>query len=277
MIFGLSPAELGTLALALCFAGLVTGFMAGLLGIGGGGILVPVLYETFAALGVDPSIRMHLSLGTALLVIIPTGLRSFLSHNAKGAVDWEFLRRTGPWVVGGVICGVLVAKGVNSAVLKWVWVVAGLALAAKMVFGRDDWRLGTELPKSKLVEIAAAIIGLISTLMSIGGAAYFVTMMVLYGRPLIQAVATSAGFGPIIAIPGALGFAAAGWGEPGLPPLSLGFVNILGALLIIPASVFAAPLGVRVAHGIPKRTLELCFAAFLTLVAMRFLYSLLTS
>jgi len=276
MVAELSVGELAALAGALIVAGLATGFLAGLLGIGGGGILVPVLYETFSVLGVDPSFRMHLCLGTSLAVIAPTGLRSFLAHKEKGAVDLALLKRLGPWVIVGVLVGVLVAKGVSSTVLKWIWVVAGLALAAKMAFGRDAWRLGDDIPKNPLVEAAAAAIGFISTLMSIGGAAYFVTLMTLYGRPLLQAVATSSGFGPLIAMPGIIGFAWAGMGVPGLPPLSIGFVNLLGAAIIVPASVLAAPYGVRVAHGIPKRSLELAFAMFLTIVALRFLASLLS-
>lgn len=263
------------LALALAVAGLVTGVLAGLFGIGGGGILVPVLYETFSQLGVDPAIRMQMALGTSLLVIAPTSLKSFAGHRAKGLVDETLLWRLIPWIVVGVIGGVLVARTAPSAALKAVWVVAGSLLALKMFLGRDDWRLGADIPKSLFVDAYAALVGFLSTLMSIGGAAFIVTLMTLYGRSLLSAVSTASGFGPAIAVPGIVGFVWAGFGHASVPPLSLGFVSLIGAALIIPTSLLAAPWGVRLAHGIPKRRLELAFASFLLLVALRFLASLL--
>ena len=267
--------ELAALALALAAAGLVTGFLAGLLGVGGGAILVPVLYELFTLLGVDEAVRMHMVLGTSLAVIVPTALRSVSGHFAKGAVDTGVLRRLGPWVAVGVLLGVLTAKVASTSALKWVWVVAGSLMALKMALGRDDWRLGDSLPKSKGLELTATGIGVVSALMSIGGGMFVVTLLTLYAMPIHAAVATSSGFGPIISIPGALGFIWAGWGVPGRPPFSLGYVNVLGAALVVPTSLLAVPFGVRVAHAIPKRSLELAFAVFLTCVVTRFLVSLL--
>lgn len=270
----ITVASFGVLALALLVAGLSVGFLSGLLGVGGGGVLVPVLYETFSALEVDPEIRMHMALGTSLAVIVPTSLRSFAAHWAKGAVDKQALRRIGPWIVVGVGLGVLFADRASGTALKWVWVVFGSLIAAKMAFGREDWRLGDDLPKPPRLELYSVAVGLVSVLMSIGGAAFIVSMLTLYGRSILQAVATSSGVGPLIAIPGVVGLAWAGWGHAGLPPLSLGYVNVLGAALIIPASVLAAPWGVRLAHGISRRKLELAFAAFLAVVVLRFLVSL---
>lgn len=262
------------LAGALVLAGLITGFLSGLLGIGGGGILVPVLYETFAVIGVDAGIRMHMALGTSLAVIAVTSWSSFNAHRARGSVDTAFLKRLGPWVLAGVLVGILVASRSSSEVLKWLWIVFGSLMALKMAVGRDDWRLGSALPKSFAVEAFAAAVGFISVLMSIGGGAYMVSLMTLYGRPLLQAVGTSSGFGPLIAVPGMLGFAVAGFGAAGLPPLSLGYVSLIGAAAIIPTGILAAPWGVRLAHGIPKRRLELAFALFLTLVVSRFIATL---
>lgn len=263
------------LAVALIAAGAVVGLMSGLLGIGGGGILVPVLYETFAAIGVDPDIRMHMALGTSLAVIVPTSLRSFSAHRAKGVVDLALLRRMGPWVVLGVLVGILVADQASSKALKWVWVCFGTVMALKMAFGREEWRLGDEIPRGPGIEVYAVLVGLVSVLISIGGAAFIVALMTLYGRPTLQAVATSSGFGPLIAIPGALGYVWAGWGDPRVPPFSLGYVSLIGAALVMPMSILVAPIGVKIAHGIPKRRLELAFAAFLTVVVARFLWLLL--
>ncbi len=274
MLLGLPLGELVWLAGVLLAAGLVMGLLAGLLGIGGGGIVVPILFEVFAALGVAEDVRMHLCVGTTLAVIMPTSLRSFMSHKAKGAVDMEVIRSMAVPVVAGVAIGVLVARLSDDAVLKGIWAGAATAMALKLFFGRESWRLGDRIPGNPARALYGAFIGLISTLMSIGGGAFVTMMMTLYGRPIHQAVATSSGFGPMIAIPGTIGFIWAGWGAPGLPPGSLGYVSLLGAAVIIPASVMAAPLGVRLAHGISRRALELAFATFLTVVAGRFFWSL---
>jgi uncharacterized protein len=270
-----SSGGLGLLALALAASGLATGFLAGLLGIGGGAILVPVLYEVLGAVGVDEAIRMHVSVGTSLAVILPTSLRSFLLHKAKGAVDMSIVTSMAPAVILGVLAGALIARFASRAGLQWVWVVSATLMSLRLFLARDDWRLGAELPGLAVRSIYGAIVGLISALMSVGGAVYIVMFMTLYGRSLHQAVATSSGFGMLIALPGVLGMIWAGWGVPALPPFSLGYVSLLGAGLIIPTSLLAAPLGVRVAHGISRRKLELAFATLLLSVAVRFLYGLL--
>jgi uncharacterized membrane protein YfcA len=275
MDLGVAPSYIAVLVLALLAGGLVTGFLAGLLGIGGGGVLVPVLYELFSALGVPESVRMHMVLGTSFAVIVPTALRSLRGHLAKGAVDTDLLRRIGPFVVAGVVVGAALVSTVSGTALKWVWIVCGSLLAVKMALGRDDWRLGNDLPRRSVMQAIAFAIGLISTLMSIGGGMFFVSVLTLYGRSLLSAVATSSGLGPMIAVPGLIGYIWAGWNASDLPPFSLGYVSLLSAALIIPTSVLAAPYGVRTAHGISKRKLELAFAAFLALVALRLLISVL--
>jgi uncharacterized membrane protein YfcA len=148
-------------------------------------------------------------------------------------------------------------------------------MSVKLAFGRDDWRLGDDLPRNPLVELFGVFVGAVSTLLSIGGGAFVTTMLTLYGRTIQRAVGTSAGIGALIALPGAIGLAWAGWGEAGLPPFSLGYVSLIGAALMIPTSVLAAPWGARLAHGISRRSLELAFAALLSTVGLRFLVSLL--
>jgi uncharacterized protein len=275
MDLGIPAGELALLLGALLAAGLATGLLAGLLGIGGGGILVPVLYELFGSQGVDEAIRMHLAVGTSLAVIIPTSLRSFAAHRARGAVDMEILKSMAVPVIAGVCLGALLARYADDAVLKAIWVVAATLMATRLYLGGRGWQLGDAIPGNPFRALYGGFVGLISTLMSIGGGAFVTTMMVLYGRSIHNAVATSSGFGPLIAIPGTLGFIWAGWHASGLPPGSLGYVSLLGALLIVPTSVLAAPLGVRLAHGISRRKLELAFATFLMLVSLRFLLSLL--
>ena len=272
---GMPSGELLGLAGTLLAAGVVTGLLAGLLGIGGGGILVPVLYEVFGALGVDDAIRMHLAVGTSLAVIVPTSLRSFAAHHARGAVDLDLVRSMAPWVVLGVGLGAVLARYSNEAVLKAIWVVAASIMSLKLFLGRQDWQLGDAVPGQPFRALYGGFVGLVSTLMSIGGGVFITALLTFYGQPMQRAVATSSAFGPIIAIPGALGFVWAGWHAAGRPPGSLGYVSLLGALVIIPTSVLAAPLGVRVAHGISRRKLELAFATFLVVVGMRFLFSLI--
>jgi uncharacterized protein len=274
MDVGVPPGELAALAGALLAAGFATGLLAGLLGIGGGGILVPVLYELFGVLGADDAIRMHLAVGTSLAVIVPTSLRSFAGHRARGAVDMDLVRSMALPVVAGVALGAVLARYSNEAVLKGIWVVAASIVALKLFFGRQDWRLGDVIPGQPFRALYGGFVGLVSTLMSIGGGVFITALMTFYGHPMQRAVATSSAFGPIIAIPGTLGFVWAGWAVAGRPPGSLGYVSLLGALMIIPTSVLAAPLGVRIAHGISRRKLELAFATFLVLVAARFLLSL---
>jgi uncharacterized membrane protein YfcA len=274
MDLGVPASELAWLVVALLAAGFVTGLLAGLLGIGGGGILVPLLYELFGALGVDDGVRMHLAVGTSLAVIVPTSLRSFAAHRARDAVDLDLVKSMALPVVAGVALGAVVARHADATALKLIWIVAASLIALKLFFGRDGWRLGDAVPGNPFRAIYGAFVGLLSTLMSIGGGAFITGLMTFYGQPMQRAVATSSGFGPIISIPGTLGFIWAGWGVAGRPPGSLGYVSLLGALLIIPTSVLAAPLGVRIAHGISRRRLELAFAAFLTLVALKFLLSL---
>lgn len=274
MELGVPVGELAVMIGALVAGGLLTGFLVGLLGVGGGGIMVPVLYEVFSALAIDPAIRMHLAVGTALAVMIPTSLRSFMAHKRRGGVDMSLIKRLILPVFIGVVIGSVIAKYSHTTTLKWVWVVFGSLIALKMLFGRESWKLGDEIPKSRIVDLYGVAVGTISTLMSIGGGAYITTMMTLYGRSIQQAVGTSSGFGPMIALPGMLGFVWAGWQHPGLPPGSIGYVSLLGAAAMIPASVLAAPLGARVAHGISRRTLELAFGLFVGTVVIRFLYNI---
>jgi uncharacterized protein len=272
---GMPLSEILGLAGALLAAGLVTGLLAGLLGIGGGGILVPVLYEVFGALGVDDAVRMHLAVGTSLAVIVPTSLRSFAAHRARGAVDLDLVKSMALWVVAGVGLGAVLARYANQDALKGIWVAAAGLISLKLFLGRQDWQLGDAVPGQPFRALYGGFVGLVSTLMSIGGGIFITALMTLYGQPMQRAVATSSAFGPIIAIPGALGFVWAGWHAAGRPPGSLGYVSVLGALLIIPTSVLAAPLGVHIAHGISRRKLELAFATFLVVVGLRFLFSLI--
>lgn len=265
----LTGETLGLIA-ALIASGIIAGLMAGLFGIGGGAVLVPVLYQFLAILGVDESVRMHVAVATSLGIIVPTSLRSFFAHKARGAVDMELLKS---WLIPlplGVVAASLVAAHVSGQGLKGIFAVIAVAVSLRMFFNRDSWRLGNDIPGFPIRPLCGALIGFFSTLMGIGGGVMNNTFMTLYGRPIHQAVATSAGTGVLISIPGVIGMVWAGWGEPLLPQFSLGYVNLLGVAVIMPLTTFAAPFGVKLAHRMPKRALELAFGTFLMLVAIRF-------
>ena len=267
--------DLMPLALALSGAGIIAGVIAGVFGVGGGAVLVPVFYQLFAYLGVDDAVRMHLCVGTSLGIIVPTSIRSFKGHLAKGAVDTGMLKAIALPIVIGVVIGSLLAAYVPADGLKAVFAGVACLIGLKMLLGRADWRLGDDLPGQPGMGMIGVGIGTLSTLMGIGGGVFGNTVMTMYGRPIHQAVATSSGLGVLISIPGVLGFMAAGWGREGLPPLSLGYVSLIGVALVIPASVLAAPIGVRIAHAISRRRLEMAFALFLFFVSIRFFYAML--
>lgn len=266
--------EILTLAAALVASGLIAGLLAGLFGIGGGGILVPILYELFRAAGVPEAHCMHLAVGTSLAIIIPTAFRSFRAHHKRGAVDMEVVYRLAPAVAAGVLAGIALAQYAGGGLLKTMFACSAFAMSAKLLAGRDRGLLGTELPGNPANFIVGLVIGLISTLIGIGGGVYVSTYMTLFRRPIHQAVATSSAFGPVIAIPGVAGYIWAGWHMPELPPASLGYVSLLGLALVAPLSSFAAPIGVRIAHGISRRKLEVAFALLLAMMGARLLASL---
>jgi uncharacterized protein len=275
MMSGLASSEIAELALALVAGGLVTGFLAGLLGIGGGGIIVPVLYELFRIMGVDDGVRMQVCVATSLAIIIPTSVRSARAHWRRGAVNYGVIRRLGPWVVAGAILGVFVASHAPASFLKGVFVASTLFMASRIVFGSGRAVASETLPGLPWDGLAGAAIGLIATLIGISGGAYITAYMRLYGWSIHTGVGTASAFGPIIAIPAVIGYIVEGWGAPIALPLSLGYVSLLGFAIIAPVSVLTAPLGVRVAHGLSRRTLEYVFFAFLLSVALRFLLSLI--
>ena len=155
--------------------------------------------------------------------------------------------------------------------------------AFRLIFGRASWRLGDELPKGPLMKAYGIVVGLLSTLMGIGGGLFSNLLMTFYGRPIHQAVATSSALAVLISIPGALGYVYAGWPAaahyPDVAalqlPFALGYVSLIGAVLVMPTSMLTAPLGVRAAHAMSKRTLEIAFGTYLFIVGGRFVVSLL--
>jgi uncharacterized protein len=275
MILGVPLSELLWLALAIVVGGVITGLLAGLFGIGGGAVIVPVLYEVFRILDVPDAVRMQLCVGTSLAIIVPTTIQSYLTHRAKGLVVPGVLRLWALPAVLGVVCGAAIAYFAPAAVFKIAFVVIATFIATKFLFAGDRWNLGTDLPGPAPMRLYGFIIGLTSSLMGVSGGSLSNIALTLYGKSIHQAVATSAGLGVPITIVGTLGYVLAGLHERALlPPFSLGFVSLIGVVIMAPVSSFAAPYGARLAHRLSRRTLEIAFSIFLLLISARFLVSL---
>ncbi len=282
-IAGLDVAELAQLALLLVAVGALSGFLAGLFGIGGGAILVPVFYECFRLAGVPLEVRMPLCIGTSLAIIIPTSISSFRAHYLRGAVDMKILRQWWLPVVIGVIAGGITARYAPERLFKIVFVMVAYSAATRLLLARETWKIGEDFPKGPLMKLYGFVIGLLSTLMGVGGGLFLNLLMTFYGRPIHQAVATSSALAVLISIPGAIGYIYAGWpAAMSYPdvlalqlPFAIGYVSLIGAALVIPTGLLTAPLGVRAAHSMSKRTLEVAFGCYLFIVGSRFVISLL--
>ncbi|MBX9873770.1 MAG: sulfite exporter TauE/SafE family protein, partial [Beijerinckiaceae bacterium] len=194
----------------------------------------------------------------------------------KGMVDMSILKIWAVPVVLGVIVGSYIARFAPADLFKIIFVIVAIFSALRLLFASDRWQLGTEMPGRVLMTVYGGVIGVLSALMGIGGGQLSSLFMTFYGRPIHQAVATSSGLGVLISIPGALGFIYAGWPKMDvLPPLSLGYVSLIGFILFIPTSIWTAPIGARLAHRLSKRKLEVVFGLFLLIVAARFIWTLL--
>jgi len=274
-MFGVPPGEIALLVIGILASGVVTGLLAGLFGIGGGAVIVPVLFEVFRILGVPDEVRMQLCVGTSLAIIVPTNIRSYLAHRAKGAVDHHVVKL---WVLpalGGIVVGSVVAAFAPSAVFRLAFVVMAGAIAFKLLFGRDSWRVADDFPGQPSMSAFGLLVGLSSSLMGVSGGSVSNMIQTLYGRSIHQAVATSAGLGVPLSIAGTLGYMLAGLPHRALlPPLSIGFVSLIGVVVMAPVSSLTAPYGARLAHALPRRKLEIGFAVFLIVVCVRFLWSL---
>jgi uncharacterized membrane protein YfcA len=266
--------QVAGLAVALAAAGACTGFLAGVFGVGGGTIIVPVLYEVFGLYGVPEEVRMPMCVGTSLAVIIPTSITSFLAHYKKGSVDVAVLRAWVIPIVAGVIIGIVAASFARPVLFKVVFIVVSLFLAIRFLTGKDSWRLRDRLPAAGAMAGYGLAIGASSSLMGIGGGLVANIVLSLFGKPIHAAVATASGVGVIVSIPGAIGYVIAGWPRDDLPPLSLGFVSVIGCELLISLSLATVRHGVSLAHRLRRRQLEIALAAYLVLVSLRFVVTL---
>src|SRR6202142_1166566 len=200
-VAGLNASELLELALLLVGVGALSGFLAGVFGIGGGAILVPVFYECFRLAGVPLEVRMPLCIGTSLAIIIPTSIRSYRAHYARGAVDMEILRQWGLPVLVGVVAGSVTARYAPERLFKIVFVMVAWSAAARLLLARETWKFGDDFPKGPIMKAYGFFVGLLSTLMGIGGGLFSNLLMTFYGRPSPQPAGPSSGLAVLISLP----------------------------------------------------------------------------
>lgn len=265
------PALLMTLLALLLVIGAFSGVIAGLLGVGGGIILVPAFLYTFTALGFGGPQVMQICLATSLCSIVVTSSRSVLSHNKRGAVDWEVLRTWAPGIVVGAVAGVVAATNLRSATLQGIFGILGICVGLYLALGKSSWRLGEHLPGGALRAVLSTMIGFLSVLMGIGGGSFAVPTMTLYGHPIHRAVATASGFGVLIAVPSVVAFLFVEVPAEFRPPLTVGAVNVPGFLIVIAMTWLTAPIGARLAHAMDPKPLRRVFAFFIIVVAMNML------
>ena len=254
----------------LIAAGLFAGFIAGLFGIGGGAVVVPVLYYIFTLAEIDESIRMHLSIGTSLANIVPISIISAFNHAKRKSVDLSFLRFIFISVVLGVILGSVVVSFLEGSSLILIYSILLMIVAMQFFFWKDKWRLAPEFPKNIYGHTYGSTIGFLATLIGVGGGAMSVPILKLYNFEIHKAIGTAAGIGTIITIPGTIGFILAGISNDVSLPWSLGYVSLVGLLMITPLTMIGAPLGVRFAHYLSKGKLNLIFGLFLLIMSSRF-------
>lgn len=265
--------DLATLLPLLAFllvVGAFAGVLAGLLGVGGGIVLVPAFYYVFQILGYDTDSIMQVCVATSLATIIVTSLRSVRAHHAKGAVEVPILKGWGPGIVLGALIGSLVATQLRSETLTAIFAVLALIVAVYMTFSKPHWRIADEMPTGAKRYAYSPGVGFASVLMGIGGGSFGVPLMTLHGVPIHRAVATAAGFGVLIAVPAVVLFAVLPAGE-GVPPYTLGLINLPAFFVIIAMTLITAPLGAKLAHAMDPGPLKKAFAVFLFLVALNML------
>ena len=250
-------------------AGVFGGILAGLLGVGGGIVIVPALYLALSTAGMDPAITMQVAVGTSLATIVFTSLSSGYGHFKRGAIDMDLLKLWAPSLLVGVVIGALLGGYVSGLILVGVFATVAALVALDMIFRKtkdDPTPRGFAKP---IWAILGVVTGGLSAMMGIGGGTIGVPLLNFLGYDIRRAVGTSAAIGFIIGLPGAVVYALTGLGAEGLPPFSLGYVNLAAAAIIIPLTSSFAHVGVKLAHSIPRRALRFAFGIFLMVTSLR--------
>jgi uncharacterized protein len=253
--------------------GLFVGFFAGLLGIGGGLILVTLMVYLFTLQGFPADRLLHLALGTSIASIVFTSISSLRAHHKHGAVRWDILRMSVPGLVIGTLLGTVVADLLKSKYLAIFFVIFVYYSAVQMVANVKP-KPTRQLPGKTGMAVVAVTVGIVSSLVGIGGGVMTIPLMSLCNVPMRQAIGTSAALGLPIAIAGTVGFIATGLGKDHLPALSLGYVYLPALVGIVIGTFVTVPWGAKMAHSMPVTRLQKIFAVILFILATRMLWSL---
>ncbi len=254
-------------------AGAVAGLLAGLLGIGGGLVIVPMLVFCFSLEHIDPAVTMHLALGTSMASIIFTSVSSFWAHHKRGAVEWPLVKRIVLGIFVGTFLGSCLAARMSTGFLKGFFVIFLYYVASQMLLNKKP-KPSRQLPGALGTFFVGNIIGAFSSLVGIGGGTLSVPFMTWCNIPVHRAIGTSAAIGFPIAIAGTFGYLFNGWNAEYLPPHSVGYIYLPALVGLVVTSVFTAPFGVRLAHSLPVDRLKKVFAFLLYVVGTRMLISL---
>ncbi|WND02125.1 sulfite exporter TauE/SafE family protein [Temperatibacter marinus] len=257
------------LILMLAGAGVVSGFLAGLLGIGGGIVTIPVQFIIYNQLGFPQEWVMHIAIATSLGIIVATNISSVIAHHKKESVDWKVIKDWWWMLAIGAILGAHFATTLKTAMLVYIFAGLGFSLALKMLLPLDHIKLGDALPTRRPRLLPPFMIGFLSAVMGIGGGSFSVPYMTLYSVPIQKAVGTAALAGLVISVGGGLGYVVSGFSVPGLPQGTLGFLHMPSLIIIASAAVILAPLGAKVAHKLSKRALSIVFGLFIIVAVTR--------
>ncbi|MGM9490747.1 sulfite exporter TauE/SafE family protein [Ideonella sp. YS5] len=260
--------------LAYVATGAFVGFLAGLLGIGGGMTMVPMLAAMFTAQQFAPSHTVHLALGTGMASIMFTSTASVRAHHQLGGVDWALVRRMGPGMVVGTLLATALSGWVPQRALALAFAAVVYAGATQILLGRKP-SAGRTLPRPGALLAIGVLIGVVCGLVSAGGAFMTVPFMLFCGVAMTTAIGTGAALGMPVAVVGTAGYVFSGWQVADLPAMSLGFVYVPALLGIVAGSVLTAPLGARAAHRLPVPVLRRIFAALLYVLATKMLWTYL--
>ena len=248
------------------------GFVAGLFGIGGGLITVPVLYYVFGYFGVDQEYIMHLAVGTSFAIIIPTSTVSVLTHHKFKAVDFDIVKNYGIFVIFGVIIGTVLAASLKTKFLVLFFSIVILFLGIYLYLLKEKEKNIIIEMKFHFKVLLGFIVGFISALMGIAGAVMNVPILKFFGYSINKAIGSAAAIGFLIASFGAIGFLFSGNFLNSNLPLSIGFINIPAFLIFIPITTFMARIGAKTVHTIDKKKISKFFGIFLLVVSIKFFY-----
>jgi len=264
--------ELVMLIPILLVSGAFAGLLAGLLGVGGGIVIVPLLYHIFIYMNIDLSIAMPLAIGTSLSTIVVTSIISAKNHNKKGGIDWDLSKMWIPYVVMGVIIGSFSSKFIDGSNLKFMFAILLLLVSLNMIISSfKTITLRNSLPGKFVQSIFGLFLGGLASLFGIGGGTLMVPLLSLFSFPMHRAVGTASLFGLIISIPASIGYVIVGWNVPNLPLASTGYINWLGFIILVPMTMLFAPLGVKLAYALNVKQLKIVFAIFLFCVGLKML------